>query len=108
MGAFVVGLPIYDSLFPSLIAALLGWQIPMVFPWSCPANARRFQGQLPEFIQLVAAPDGRRCFSRGSLTAVAQTESLVARWMRDVLQMSQGRVVFTSYKKKPRPPTCRI
>ena len=106
LGAFILGLVVYDNLIPSIIAALLGWQIPMVLMGGVARRVRRrFQAQLPEFIQLVAAQMAAGVSLEEALRRTAQTESLVAKWMRHVLQMSQGRVVFTQLQKEAQAST---
>jgi Flp pilus assembly protein TadB len=101
LGAFVFGLLVYDNMVPSLLAALLGWQIPVVLLGSVARRVRRrFQSQLPEFIQLVAAQMAAGVSLEEALRRTAQTESLAAKWMRHVLQMSQGRVIFTQLQKE--------
>lgn len=101
LGAFVFGLLIYDSLLPSAIAGLLGWQVPVVMLSGVARRLRRrFQAQLPEFIQLVSAQMAAGVSLEESLRRTPQAESLVAYWMRHVLQMSQGRVVFTQLQKE--------
>jgi pilus assembly protein TadC len=61
---------------------------------------RRFQSQLPEFIQLVAAQMAAGVSLEEALRRTAQTGSLVGKWMQHVLQMSQGRVIFTQLQKE--------
>ena len=63
---------------------------------------RRFQAQLPEYIQLVAAQMAAGVSLEEALRRTAQTGSLVGQWMQHVLQMSQGRVIFTQIQKEAR------
>jgi Flp pilus assembly protein TadB len=101
LGIFILGLLVYDNLIPSLLAALLGWQIPVIMVGGVARRVRRrFQAQLPEFIQLVAAQMAAGVSLEEALRRTAQTESLAAKWMQHVLQMSQGRVVFTQLQKE--------
>jgi Flp pilus assembly protein TadB len=101
LGAFVFGLLVYDNMIPAVLAALLGWQVPVVLLGGVARRVRRrFQSQLPEFIQLVAAQMAAGVSLEEALRRTAQTESLAAKWMRHVLQMSQGRVVFTQLQKE--------
>jgi hypothetical protein len=103
LGSFVFGLLLYDSLIPSLVAALLGWQIPAVLLGGVARRTRRrFQAQLPEFIQLVAAQMAIGVSMEEALRRTAQTESLVGKWMRHVLKMSQGRVIITQLQREAR------
>jgi Flp pilus assembly protein TadB len=101
LAVFIFGLLIYDNLIISAVAALLGWQAPAVMLGSVARRVRkRFQSQLPEFIQLVAAQMAAGVSLEEALRRTAQTESLPAKWMRHVLQMSQGRVIFTQLQKE--------
>lgn len=101
LGALVFGLLIYDDLIPSVIASLLGWQVPVVLLGGVARRVRRrFQAQLPEFIQLVAAQMAAGVSLEEALRRTAQMDSLAAQWMRHVLQMSQGRVIFTQLQKE--------
>ncbi len=101
LGCFVLGLLVYDNLLPAGLAGLLGWVAPgMLVAGTARRVRRRFQAQLPEYIQLVAAQIAAGVSLEEALRRTAQTESLVARWLRQVLQMSQGRVVFTQLQKE--------
>jgi len=101
LGALVFGLLIYDDLIPSVIASLLGWQVPVVLLGGVARRVRRrFQAQLPEFIQLVSAQMAAGVSLEEALRRTAQMDSLAAQWMRHVLQMSQGRVIFTQLQKE--------
>lgn len=101
LGAFVLGLLVYDNLIPSLLAAIVGWQVPAMMVGGIARRVRRrFQSELPEFIQLVAAQMAAGVSLEEALRRTSQTESLAAKWMRQVLQMSQGRVVFTQLQKE--------
>src|SRR5690606_14765999 len=101
LGALIFGLLIYDDLVPSAIASLLGWQVPVVLLGGIARRVRRrFQAQLPEFIQLVSAQMAAGVSLEEALRRTAQMDSLAAQWMRHVLQMSQGRVIFTQLQKE--------
>ena len=101
IGALIFGLLVYDSLLPSALAAMLGWQAPATLLGGLARRVRRrFQAQLPEFIQLVAAQMAAGVSLEEALRRSSQSESLVAGWMRSVIQMSQGRVVFTQLQKE--------
>ena len=101
VGALILGLLVYDSLLPSALAALLGWQAPATLLGGAARRVRRrFQGQLPEFIQLVAAQMAGGVSLEEALRRTAQSGSLVAGWMRNVIQMSQGRVVLTQLQQE--------
>jgi Flp pilus assembly protein TadB len=101
MGALIFSLLIYNSLLPSLLAALLGWQVPaMMLSSVARRTRRRFQAQLPEFIQLISAQMAAGVSLEEALRRTAQSEGLVGRWMRYVLQMSQGRVILNQLQKE--------
>jgi Flp pilus assembly protein TadB len=100
-GSFLLGLILYDSLIPGLIAALLGWQIPTILLGGVARRTRRrFQAQLPEYIQLVSAQMAAGVSLEEALRRTSQTGSLAAKWMRRVLQMSQGRSVITQMQQE--------
>ena len=88
----VIGEPVF---------ALVGWQIPSTLLGSASRRVkRRFQSQLPEFIQLVAAQMAAGVSLEEALRRTSQTGSLAAQWMQHVVQMSQGRVIFTQLQKE--------
>jgi Flp pilus assembly protein TadB len=101
LGALILSLVVYDNLIPSILAALVGWQIPATLLGSVARRVRRrFQSQLPEYIQLVAAQMAAGVSLEEALRRTAQTGSLVGKWMQRVLQMSQGRVIFSQLQKE--------
>ena len=101
LGALILGLVVYDNLIPSILAALVGWQVPATLLGSLARRVRRrFQSQLPEYIQLVAAQMAAGVSLEEALRRTAQTSSLVGKWMQHVLQMSQGRVIFSQIQKE--------
>jgi hypothetical protein len=105
-GALLLGLLAYDNLVLSLVAALLGWQAPAILIGGVARRTRRrFQAQLPEYIQLVAAQMAAGVSLEEALRRTAQSGSLVGKWMRRVLRMSQGRVVFTQMQKEAQAST---
>ncbi len=99
--ALVLGLLLYDNLVLAGIAALVGWQVPATLMGGVARRMRRrFQAQLPEYIQLVAAQMAAGVSLEEALRRTALTGSLVAKWMQHVLQMSQGRVIFNQLQKE--------
>jgi Flp pilus assembly protein TadB len=79
--------PIYVA-----VAAFVGWQYPMIGLGGVARKTRRqFQGQLPEYIQLIAAQMAAGVSFDESVRRTSRAESLPALWMRKVLQMAQGR-----------------
>jgi hypothetical protein len=101
LGVLLLGLVVYDNLLPSVLAALVGWQVPATLLGSVARRVRRhFQSQLPEYIQLVAAQMAAGVSLEEALRRTAQTGSLVGKLMQRVLQMSQGRVIFSQLQKE--------
>jgi Flp pilus assembly protein TadB len=101
VGALTLGVFLYGSLLPSALAALLGWQAPaMLLGGVARRTRRRFQAQLPEFIQLVAAQMAAGVSLEEALRRTARAESLPGLWMRHVLQMSQGRVILYQLQRE--------
>jgi Flp pilus assembly protein TadB len=101
LAALIIGLLLYDNLILAGIAALVGWQVPATLMGGVARRVRlRFQAQLPEYIQLVAAQMAAGVSLEEALRRTAQTGSLVAKWMQHVLQISQGRVIFTQLQKE--------
>jgi pilus assembly protein TadC len=97
----IAGLLVYDSLLLSAIAAFLGWQIPAILVGGTARRTRRrFQAELPEFIQLVAAQMAAGVSLDEALRRTTRTDSLVARWMRRVLEESQGRSFLVQLHKE--------
>jgi len=88
----VFGLLLFRS--PGLAAGLacMGFLVPASLLHS-PARKilRPFQGQLAEFLQLTSAQMSAGVSTEEAFRRTARSESLPARWMRQVLQMSQGR-----------------
>jgi len=79
--------PIYIA-----VSAFVGWQYPMIGLGGVARKTRRqFQGQLPEYIQLIAAQMAAGVSFDESVRRTSRAESLPALWMRKVLQMAQGR-----------------
>jgi tight adherence protein C len=101
LGALILGLLVYDNLLLSVIAGLLGWLVPLMLLRNRSRQVgRQFQAQLPEFIQLVAAQMAAGVSLEEALRRISRTGSLVAKWMRQVLQAAQGRVIFTQLQKE--------
>lgn len=86
------GLAAIRSIGFALGLAFLGFQTPGSLLRS-PARKtiRAFQGQLAEYLQLTSAQMAAGVSMEEAFRRTARTESLPARWMRQVLQMSQGR-----------------
>lgn len=92
-GAFVAGTIVFGgNLLLSGAAGLIGWQYPTLSLNGTARRTRRtFQGQLPEFIQLVAARVAAGNSLENALIKTAAAPGLAGQWMRRVVQRSQGR-----------------
>ncbi len=88
-GMVVFGNPIFAG-----VAAFLGWQYPAMGLGGIARRARRrFQSELPEYINLVAAQMSAGISMEEALQRTSRSESLPAKWMRRVIQMAQGRTL---------------
>lgn len=77
-----------------LAGAGLAFQYPAVMAGSAARKARRrFQSQLPEFIQLVAAQMAVGTGMDEAIRRVSSSPSLAGAWMRKCVQMSQGQAL---------------
>ncbi len=91
-----LGLAVVLSLLGSdlvilLAGSVVAFQYPAVMVNSAARKARRrFQAQLPEFIQLVSAQMAVGTSMDEAIRRVSRTPSLVGAWMRKCVQMSQG------------------
>ena len=73
-------------------AAFVGWKYPVMgLSGAARKTRRQFQGQLPEFIQLIASQMSAGVSFEEAVRRTSRAESLPALWMRKVLQMAQGR-----------------
>jgi Flp pilus assembly protein TadB len=61
---------------------------------------RQFLSQLPEYIQLTTAQMAAGISLEEALKRTSRTESLPARWMRQVIQMSQGRSLLVQLQRE--------
>ncbi|MDD5369151.1 MAG: hypothetical protein PHQ40_08700 [Anaerolineaceae bacterium] len=103
VGALVMGLGLYNQLLLGLMAMFLGWQMPAVLLGGTARKIRRrFQTQLPEFVQLVAAQMAAGVSLEEALRRTSSTRSLVAEWVRHVLQIAQGRSVIEMFQREAR------
>jgi Flp pilus assembly protein TadB len=86
------GLVFFRSPGVALGLAFISFQVPASLLRS-PARrtVRQFQGQLAEYLQLTSAQMSAGVSMEEAFRRTARSESLPARWMRQVLQMSQGR-----------------
>jgi Flp pilus assembly protein TadB len=88
----VVGTIVFGEPLLALAIALLGFQYPaMVMGGNARRSRRQFTAQLPEYVQLVSAQMSANVSMEEALRRTSQAQSLAGKWMRRVLQMSQGR-----------------
>lgn len=88
----VVGTVVFGEPLLALAIALLGFQYPaMVMGGNARRSRRQFAAQLPEYVQLVSAQMSANVSMEEALRRTSQAQSLAGKWMRRVLQMSQGR-----------------
>lgn len=88
----VVGTVVFGEPLLALAIALLGFQYPaMVMGGNARRSRRQFTAQLPEYVQLVSAQMSANVSMEEALRRTSQAQSLAGKWMRRVLQMSQGR-----------------
>ena len=91
----IVGLVVFGELLLALGVGFLGWQFPaMNAGGTARRTRRRFQAQLPEYIQLVAAQMAAGVSLDEALKRTSSAEGLVPQWVRQVIQMAQGRSVL--------------
>jgi Flp pilus assembly protein TadB len=95
VGGVIVGLVVFGELLLALVVGFLGWQFPaMSAGGTARRMRRRFQAQLPEYIQLVAAQMAAGVSLDEALKRTSSAEGLVPQWVRQVIQMAQGRSVL--------------
>ena len=83
----ITGQPVF-----ALVGGLDGFQYPAVSMGGVARRYRRqFIAQLPEYVQLVSAQMSANVSMEEALRRTSQAQSLVGKWIRGVLQMSQGR-----------------
>ena len=83
----ITGQPVF-----ALVGGLVGFQYPAVSMGGVARRYRRqFIAQLPEYVQLVSAQMSANVSMEEALRRTSQAQSLVGKWIRGVLQMSQGR-----------------
>ncbi|MFZ6029559.1 MAG: hypothetical protein ACOYYS_17740 [Chloroflexota bacterium] len=101
IGAFFLGWYVFYEPIPAIITVLLGWQLPVFSLAGAARRAqRRFQAELPEFIQLVSAQMAAGVSLEEALRRVSETGSLPAQWMRGVIQMAQGRSLVAQMQRE--------
>ena len=100
-GGFILGMTVFHTPVLAIVAAFLAFQYPAMSVNGVARRTRRqFQAQLPEFIQLVSAQMAAGVSMEEALDRTAQAQSLVGKWMRFVLQMSQGRGLIEQMQRE--------
>ena len=95
VGGVIAGLVVFGELLLAGGVGFLGWQFPaMSVGGTARRTRRRFQAQLPEYIQLVAAQMAAGVSLDEALKRTSSAEGLVPQWVRHVIQMAQGRSVL--------------
>ncbi len=101
VGGVLVGWIMLGEPVLALVAGFLGWQLPgMLIGGTARRTRRLFQAQLPEFVQLVSAQMAAGVSLEEALRRTSTAESLVAGWMRSVIQMAQGRTILIQMQKE--------
>jgi Flp pilus assembly protein TadB len=92
IAGFVTGTVVFAEPVLAIAIALLGFQYPaMAMGGNARRTRRQFTAQLPEYVQLVSAQMSANVSMEEALRRTSQAQSLAGKWMRRVLQMSQGR-----------------
>jgi len=98
---FITGTVVFRQPVLALVVALIGFQYPAIGMGGVARRTRRqFTAQLPEFVQLVSAQMSANVSMEEALRRTSQAQSLVGRWMRRVLQMSQGRDLIEQMQRE--------
>ena len=85
----------------ALVGGLVGFQYPAVSMGGVARRYRRqFIAQLPEYVQLVSAQMSANVSMEEALRRTSQAQSLVGKWIRGVLQMSQGRDLIEQLQRE--------
>ena len=98
LGMIATGEPIF-----AIAGLLVGFQYPaMSMGGAARRSRRRFIAQLPEYVQLVSAQMSAGVSMEEALRRTAQAQSQVGKWMRNVLQMAQGRDLIEQMQREAR------
>ena len=85
----------------ALVGSLIGFQYPAISMGGVARRYRRqFIAQLPEYVQLVSAQMSANVSMEEALRRTSQAQSLVGKWIRGVLQMSQGRDLIEQLQRE--------
>jgi Flp pilus assembly protein TadB len=98
LGMSTTGQPIF-----AIVGLLLGFQYPAISMGGAARHSRRrFIAQLPEYVQLVSAQMSAGVSMEEALRRTSQAQSMVGKWMRNVLQMAQGRDLIEQMQREAR------
>jgi len=90
--ALLIGVVLFRSPVFAAGLAFLGYQVPgSLLRTPARKTLRQFRAQLAEYLQLTSAQLSAGVSMEEAFRRTSRSESLPARWMRQVLQMSQGR-----------------
>jgi Flp pilus assembly protein TadB len=101
IAGFVAGSVVFAEPTLAIAVALLGFQYPVIAMGGVARRTRRqFVAQLPEYVQLVSAQMSANVSMEEALRRTSQAQSLVGKWMRQVLQMAQGRDLIEQMQRE--------
>lgn len=101
IAGFVVGGIVFSEPILALVVGLIGFQFPAMSLGGMARRTRRqFTAQLPEYVQLVSAQMSANVSMEEALRRTSQAQSLVGKWMRQVLQMAQGRDLIEQMQRE--------
>jgi len=98
---FIIGGLFFETVVLALVSSLVAFQLPVTsLNTDARKTRRRFQRELPEFIQLFAAQMAAGVSMEEALRRSSQSEGSVAKWMRMVLNKTQGRSILEQLQKE--------
>jgi Flp pilus assembly protein TadB len=87
----------------ALVGGLIGFQYPAMNMAGVARRYRRqFVAQRPEYVQLVSAQMSANVSMEEALRRTSKAQSLVGKWIRNVLQMAQGRDLIEQMQRGAR------
>jgi len=98
----VVGGLVFKNVLYVAVCGFLGWTYPMLsLNGIARKTSRQFSAQLPEYLQLVNGQmAGGISFDEAIRRTSSRSLSLPAQWMKNVIQMAQGRNVLDQIMKE--------
>lgn len=98
---FIVGGIFFEIIILALVSAMVAYQMPVTsLNTEARRTQRRFQRELPEFVQLFAAQMAAGVSMEEALRRSSQSEGVVAKWMRMMLNKAQGRSILEQLQKE--------